>query len=377
MIAGHAGPLGYNARMHVVAAMSGGVDSSVAAALLQSDGHQVTGVFLRNGVHAGPAAARNKQGCCSIGDAQDAARVADLLDIPFYALDFAAEFDALIDDFAAAYAGGRTPNPCIACNRDLKLGRLLRFADGIGAEAIATGHYARSLERDGRAAVAIPADAHKDQTYVLFPLSQEQLRRTLFPLGDLTKTEVRAVARERSLPVHDKPDSMEICFVPGGDYRAVVAERAPEAVRPGPVLDARSGARVGEHAGVGSVTIGQRRGLGIAAASPLYVTRIDPATNTVLVGCRDDLLMREVDVAQWNDVAACIADGPLAGSARVRRNHTPQAATAERDAGADGAAIVVVRFRATVAAPAPGQALVLYDDAGAVLGGGWIVGSRR
>jgi tRNA-specific 2-thiouridylase len=224
--------------MHVLAAMSGGVDSSVAAALLVEAGHSVTGVFLRNGVTAGPRAASGKQGCCSVGDAADAARVADLLGIPFYSLDFSAGFDRIVADFARAYAEGRTPNPCVACNRDLKFGLLMRYADAIGADAVATGHYAAVEPRDGRMALRIPADRAKDQTYVLFPLGQEELRRTMFPLAAMTKSETRAYAARRGLPVAEKPESMEICFVPDGDYRAIVAARAPGAVVPGDVVDA-------------------------------------------------------------------------------------------------------------------------------------------
>src|SRR6185295_11625770 len=192
-------------------------------------GHDVTGVFLRNGVQAGPKAASGKQGCCSVGDAADAARVADVLGVPFYSLDFADGFERIVEDFARSYAAGRTPNPCVACNRDLKFGRLMRFADAIGADAVATGHYAAVEERAGRMALRVPADRAKDQTYVLFPLGQDELRRTLFPLAAMTKTETRAYAAERGLPVAEKPESMEICFVPDGDYRPVVAERVPAA----------------------------------------------------------------------------------------------------------------------------------------------------
>ncbi len=213
--------------MHVVVAMSGGVDSSVAAALLRADGHDVTGVFMRNGIAAGPAAKRARQGCCGIDDAADASRVAKILGVPFYALDHEAEFDRLIDGFAAEYAAGRTPNPCIVCNRDLKFGRLLEFADALGADAVATGHYARRERVGERFALARARDETKDQTYVLFPLSQAQIARSLFPLGDLTKPEVRAHAEQFGLPVAEKPESMEICFVPDGDYRAVVGAWAP------------------------------------------------------------------------------------------------------------------------------------------------------
>jgi tRNA-specific 2-thiouridylase len=339
-------------------------------------GHAVTGVFLRSGIEPGPRAAAGKQGCCSARDAQDAARVADLLEIPFYSLDFAAEFDGLIDGFAAEYARGRTPNPCIACNRDLKFGRLLQFADALGADRVATGHYAATEPHAGRVALRMPRDAAKDQTYVLFPLSQAQLSRTLFPLAERTKGDVRSAASERGLPVAEKPESMEICFVPGGDYRAVLAERAPGALVPGPIVDEASGEVVGTHPGVGAVTIGQRKGLGLGGGPARYVTRVDPAANRVLVGDRSGLLRREVEVSGWNAVAAPVPDPGqrLRGAARVRRNHRPTAASAERLPGDDRRLRVV--FDEPVGAPAPGQALVLYDEAGRVLGGGWIAASR-
>ncbi len=360
--------------MHVVVAMSGGVDSYVAAALLAREGHGVTGVFLRNGVAAGPRATSGKQGCCSVDDAHDAARVADLLGVPFYALDFAAEFDGIIADFAAEYARGRTPNPCVACNRDLKFGRLMSFASAVGADAVATGNYARIEDHAGRRALRVPRDRRKDQTYVLFPLEQAVLARTLFPLGELEKGDVRDVARAAGLPVHAKPESMEICFVPGGDYRTIVRERAPHALRPGPIVAADSGAVLGRHGGIGSVTIGQRKGLGIVAREPLYVTAIDVASNTVVVGRRAALLRRVVDVDGWNAVAAPPPRSPVRGRAKIRRNHPPQPAEI---VPLDGAGTrFTVSFDEPVAAPAPGQALVLYDDDGRVLGGGWITSSE-
>jgi tRNA-uridine 2-sulfurtransferase len=363
--------------MHVLVAMSGGVDSSAAAALLVDAGHQVTGVFLRNGVAAGPRAAAGKQGCCSVGDAADAARVADVLGVAFYSLDFADGFDRIVDDFVRSYAAGRTPNPCVLCNRDLKFGRLMEFADAIGADAVATGHYAAVADRGGRAGLRVPVDRAKDQTYVLFPLGQADLRRTVFPLADRTKLETRAFAARRGLPVADKPESMEICFVPGGDYREVVAARAPHALVPGDVVDEATGAVVGRHAGVGSVTIGQRRGLGVATGEPRFVARIDVARNAVIVGDAASVLRRRVRVAGWNAVAAA-APSPgeaVRGFAKVRRNHAPQPAEMRADPdGGDGAMRVV--FDEPVKAPAPGQALVLYDDAGFVLGGGWIAATE-
>lgn len=361
--------------MRVLAALSGGVDSAAAAALLLDAGHEVTGVFLRNGATAGPRAASGRQGCCSAGDAADAARVAEILGIPFYSLDFSREFGRIVEDFAHAYAAGRTPNPCVACNRDLKFGALAGFADSIGASAIATGHYAAREDACGRVALRVPADAAKDQTYVLFPLSQEQLRRTLFPLAALTKPEVRRLAAERGLPVAEKPESMELCFVPDGDYRGVVASRRPDAARAGDVVDERTGAVVGRHAGVATVTVGQRRGLGVAGARPVYVTSIDASANRVLVGGPERLERRVVLVDGWNPVSVPAPEPGtvLRGRAKVRRNHT--AAPAAARACGDGR--VSVEFDDPVRAPAPGQALVLYDDGGRLLGGGWIAGAPR
>jgi tRNA-specific 2-thiouridylase len=364
--------------MRVVVAMSGGVDSSVAAALLAESGHDVTGAYLRSGVEPGSRAARGKQGCCGAADALDAARVADLIGIPFYSLDFADGFDALVDEFAATYAAGRTPNPCIACNRDLKFGRLLRFADAVGADAVATGHYARVERHAGRIALRAARDARKDQSYVLFPLSQDHLGRSLFPLGELSKDEVRAAAAVRALPVSDKPESMEICFVPDGDYRAVVRERAPAAFAPGEYVDGATGDVVGRHAGVASVTVGQRRGLGVTGPEPRYVTGIDVARNRVRLGRAADLLRRDVLVDGWNAVAAPppVAGDALRGRARIRRNHAGAPATVVAESGSVDARRVGVRFDDPVRAPAPGQALVLYDDDGRVLGGGWIAPSE-
>lgn len=368
---------GYNRPVRVLLAMSGGVDSSTAATVLLDQGHDVTGVFLRSGVEPGPRAAAGRQGCCTATDAADAARVADRLSIPFYALDFSQGFDAIVRSFADAYAEGRTPNPCVACNRDLKFGRLLQFADALGADVVATGHYASIEERAGRLALRVPADRAKDQTYVLFPLSQDQLRRTVFPLSGWTKDAVRRRAEERGLPVADKPESMEICFVPGGDYRTVVAGLRPDALREGEIVDVRTGAVVGRHSGVGSVTIGQRRGVGVVSDAPVYVTSIDAPGNRVFVGVADGLLRRRVVVDGWNEVAvAAPHEGEsLRGLAKIRRNHEPAAAVATCRAGdgsAHGGRRVHVEFDEPVRAPAPGQALVLYDGDGRVLGGGWI-----
>ncbi|MCA8954058.1 MAG: tRNA 2-thiouridine(34) synthase MnmA, partial [Planctomycetes bacterium] len=257
--------------MRVLAAMSGGVDSSVAALLLQQQGHDVVGVFMRNGVTAGAA----EKSCCSASDARDAAVVADRLGIPFYSVDYAAEFGALIDHFAAEYRRGRTPNPCVLCNTQLKFGHLLRLADDLGAAAVATGHYARS--HDGRLLTA--RDAAKDQTYYLFGVGRAALQRALFPLGELDKPAVRELAADAGFKTAHKPESMEICFVTSGDYRDVVRARGGGG-RPGRFVDA-GGAEIGRHDGVDGFTVGQRRGLP-ALGAPHYVGRIDAASGDVM-----------------------------------------------------------------------------------------------
>ncbi|HEU4395114.1 MAG TPA: tRNA 2-thiouridine(34) synthase MnmA [Planctomycetota bacterium] len=360
----------------VLVCMSGGVDSSVAAALLRRDGHEVVGLFLRGaGGKGAPAPApgprRLPRGCCSAEDAADAARVADRLGIPFYASDFSDAFEGLVDAFVADYLRGRTPNPCVLCNRDLKFGKALAMARALGCDRVATGHYADAGPRDGRAGLRRARDAAKDQSYVLFPLSQDALGAALFPLGGLEKPAVRAVARDLGLPVADKPESQDLCFVPEGDYRAVLRARVGTALRPGNFED-RDGRVLGTHDGAGLFTVGQRRGLGIAAGGrPRFVTRIDADSGTVVLGEPGDLDARCVIAGGWNPVSAPApgpGDPPLDGAAKVRRGHAPQAA---RATGLGGGR-VRIEFREPVRAPAPGQAAVLYDGEGWVLGGGWI-----
>jgi tRNA-specific 2-thiouridylase len=347
-------------------AMSGGVDSSVAALLLKREGRDVVGVFMRSGV-AAPGGAERARTCCGVADAYDARRVADALGVPFYVLDFEEDFRKLIDGFCDAYDRGATPNPCILCNRDLKFGRLLAYADTVGAGAVATGHYARREARDGRVLLRRGADAAKDQSYVLFPLSQDQLGRTRFPLGDLTKAEVRSLAREAGLPVMDKPESMEICFVPGDDYRALLRERIPGRIREGELRHV-DGRVLGRHPGHQFFTIGQRHGLGVALGEPAYVVRIDPATNTVVLGGAEGLLSGGCTV---RDVVWGIAP-PTPGSERkaavqIRSQHRAAPAVVTALDG-DRAA---VRFGSPQRAVTPGQAAVFYEGE-VVLGGGWI-----
>jgi tRNA-specific 2-thiouridylase len=369
--------------MKVLVAMSGGVDSSVAAALLHGEGHEVVGLFLRGagGNDAAEPPGSRTRGCCSASDAADAARTADLLGIPFYAADFAKEFEGLVDGFTAEYLRGRTPNPCILCNRDLKFGRALEYAAALGCEAIATGHYARVDDGpDGRRRLGIARDVAKDQSYVLFPLSQQALARSVFPLAGWIKSDVRAEARRHGLPVAEKPESQDICFVPGGDYRVLLRGRTtegaetPAALRPGDLVD-EDGRRLGSHAGTAGFTVGQRRGLGLAGtAAPLFVTAIDPVRATVTVGPRRSLLSIAARVGGWNPVSAPTpaVGATLRGRARIRRMHEPVPAEAR---GLEDGGIEVV-FDQPVEAATPGQALVLYDEDGWVLGGGWIESAR-
>ncbi len=359
-------------REKVVVAMSGGVDSSVAAGLLHEQGYDVVGLFMRSGVEMpapadgsrSDASARSHQGCCSAADAADARLVAGMLGISFYALNFREDFDAIIDYFAAEYAAGRTPNPCIVCNSRLKFGKLLAYADAVGARCVATGHYARIGTRGGQPVLCRARDAAKDQSYALFGLNRGDLGRVLFPVGDLTKLQVRAEAQRLGLPVSDKPDSVEICFVPDDDYARVVRQRRPEAFVPGNVVD-EEGCVLGRHEGVPNFTIGQRRGLGIAAGKPIYVTRVDANTHEVTVGDADCLLSRTL-VA---DRANFLADVPSAFRADVKIRYLHTAAPAAVERLADG--VVRVTFDEPQRAVTPGQAVVFYE-ADVVLGGGWI-----
>jgi tRNA-specific 2-thiouridylase len=357
-------------RERVVVAMSGGVDSSVAALLEREAGRDVVGLFLRNGVTGDAHAARpGHQGCCSVEDAADARRVADALGIDFYALDYGGEFERLIESFVDDYAAGRTPSPCVLCNRWLKFGSLVAFARRIGASAVATGHYARISETPGGPRRLLrAADRAKDQSYFLAGLAPEQLAWCRFPVGGMTKDEVRARARAAGLRTAEKPESMEICFVPGGDYRTLVASRAPGAMREGEVVD-ESGAVLGRHGGHAAFTIGQRRGIGVAAAAPRYVTAIDPRRNLVVVGPRASLAKESLtaDRFVWTSRGAPPAGESIDCAAQIRHRHVPAPAIA--DALPDGR--VRVRFAAPVEAAAPGQAVALYDG-DVVLGGGFI-----
>ena len=353
----------------IVAAMSGGVDSSVAAALLarEATDDEVIGVWMRT--HGDlPEGYELSRSCCSPDAADDARRVAQILDIPFFILNVEREFGArVIDAFVDSYLEGATPNPCQACNQYIKFDELLkRGLAAYGADAVATGHYARLEHRDGRWRLMRAADADKDQTYFLWVLSQDQLTRTRFPLGDLTKPEVRAMAAELTLPTAQKPESQEICFVPLGDYRALLEERRGYAGDPGPIVDAR-GERVGTHTGYAHYTVGQRHGLGVALGEAVYVREVLPATNTVVIGRRDEVAQRSFTVDGARFTAGEPPTERFEASVRIR-HRAPDVPAEVTIVGRDR---FVVETAEPVWAPAPGQAAVLYD-ADECLGGGRI-----
>jgi len=350
-------------RDKVLVAMSGGVDSSAAAALLLEEGYDVVGVFMC--LRKGEGARAAPRACCSAADADDAARVADVLGIELVRLPVADAFEEIIENFAAEYARGRTPNPCVHCNARIKFARLFDVADSAGAKYLATGHYARMGSFDDEPGIMRAADRAKDQSYALFAVSRARLGRILFPIGGLEgKRQVRAIARRMGLTVHDKPDSQDVCFVPDGDYVALLRTRAPQALREGDIVNSR-GEVLGRHRGYGCYTIGQRRGLGVAAGRPRYVTRIDPATATVTIGPREEVLGSRLSAcgANWHRDVAPEFDATV----QIRYNHPGAAATVR----ITGPASFEVNFGQPVEAITPGQAAVVYIG-DRLLGGGWI-----
>jgi tRNA-specific 2-thiouridylase len=352
------------ARGRVIVGMSGGVDSSVAAALLVEQGYEVIGITMRLWTVPDAAALPGRQRCCSVEDVDDAVAVAQALGIPHYVLNFERRFQAdVVDYFVAEYARGRTPNPCLACNEHIKYRALLDHALAFDADFLATGHYARVVHGPDRHRLLRAVDEAKDQSYVLYTLGQAELARLLFPIGDYTKDAVRRIAAQRRLPVADKPDSEEICFVPGNDYRAFLAERLP--ARPGAMVDVTSGAVVGTHAGIAAYTVGQRKGLG-AFGAPRYVVGLDPAANLVLIGPDEALYARTARVERLRFTAGTRPAGPLRVAARIRYRSRPAPATLALDG--DGAEL---RFDTPQRAVTPGQAAVFYDGE-EVLGGGTI-----
>jgi tRNA-specific 2-thiouridylase len=347
--------------------MSGGVDSSVAAALLAEQGHDVIGLSMQ--LYDQSEGQTSFGSCCSLEDLYDARRVAAAINIPHYILNFERQFDEqVVSNFVREYTAGRTPLPCAHCNSDLKFATLADRARGFGADVVATGHYAR-VERgeDGRIALRRGVDAAKDQSYFLFSLTQEQLAAALFPVGELPKDEVREYARRRGLPVADKPDSQEICFIPDHDYRSFVTRNLPDAARGGAILD-EDGLVVGSHAGVHRFTVGQRKGLGLAShrGAPMYVLALRPADQQVIVGPKASLEQTRLTASGVNWHAAEPTSARRV-DAQIRHRHyaAPAAVRSLGDARAE------VIFDTAQLAITPGQAVVFYDD-DVVIGGGWI-----
>ena len=368
----------------IVLAMSGGVDSSVAAHLLRKAGHDVIGVFMRHGetspvACANPNAAQSadlpvlsprldhKQGCCSASDAEDARRVADRLDIPFYALNLESEFGRIMDYFTQEYTVGRTPNPCVMCNNWIKFGKLFDYADSVGAEFVATGHYAQLINSEAGQPPQLlrGLDADKDQSYVLFGIGRQYLSRMLLPVGMFQKPEIRALAGDLGLRVADKRDSQEICFVTSGKHDEFVRARREPVDTSGDIVTT-SGEVVGKHEGIERYTIGQRRGLRVALGDPRYVVRIEPDTRRVVLGEKHELAREELTANQTNWLTDPPGDS-FACAAQIRYNSSAQAAKATVLAGGR----LHVAFEDPCFGVAPGQAVVLYDG-DRVLGGGWI-----
>lgn len=392
--------------------MSGGVDSSVAAWLLREQGHDVVGLFMRHGqeplpcgagvppacaaataalqAKAGgtPAPQSGKQGCCTAADAADARRVADLLDIPFYAVNFQQEFDRIVDYFVTEYTAGRTPNPCIVCNIWLKFGRLFDYADSVGADYVATGHYARLVPTpNGEVALCRGLDELKDQSYVLFGIQRQLLPRLMFPIGEYRKEEIRAIAERLGLRVAAKRDSQEICFVPDQDHTRFIRQYRGPIDTSGEIVTT-DGTVVGRHDGFERFTIGQRKGLRVAFGEPRFVVRIEPDTHRVVIGTHEELARRELFAAGANWLVEKVQGSGF----RVQRGELCTSVPSEMRESTSFRANVKIRYRSQPAAAvveslpggrfhvcfdepcyaiAPGQAAVCYDG-DRVLGGGWI-----
>jgi tRNA-uridine 2-sulfurtransferase len=364
----------------IAVAMSGGVDSSTVAAMLCAEGHNVIGLTMQlwnqrrlAGREGMPEQVKGR--CCSIDDVYDARRVAEHIGIPYYVVNHEERFERdVVRPFVAEYLSGRTPIPCSLCNNHLKFDQLLVVARQIGADCVATGHYARVQYEDtrGRWLLRRPADRSKDQTYFLFGLTQEQLSRTLFPLGGMTKPEVRERAREHGLALAEKPDSQEICFVPGGDYKrfidAYLAESGESLPDTAGELVTASGEVIGEHTGIHNFTVGQRKGLGVATGSPLYVIQINGADKQVVVGSDEHLYSRTLRAHRVNLIAIDDLREPMRVSAKIRHRHEAAPAVLEKIAVDE----VLVTFDQPQRAITPGQAAVFYDG-DIVIGGGWIM----
>jgi tRNA-specific 2-thiouridylase len=363
----------------IAVAMSGGVDSSAVAAMLRSDGHNVVGLTMqlwnqrRLAGHEGiPESVQGR--CCSLDDVYDARRVAETIGIPYYVVNQEDRFERdVVRPFIDEYLSGRTPIPCSLCNNHLKFDQLLLVAQQIGADFLATGHYARVEfdEPTGRWLLKRPVDVAKDQTYFLFGLTQDQLSRTIFPLGEMTKPQVRELARSHGLALADKPDSQEICFVPGGDYKnflnAYLEEQGESLPDTAGELVTSDGRVIGEHGGIHNFTVGQRKGLGVATGSPLYVLQIKGNTRQVIVGTQEDLYSKTLRVNKINFISESPSE-PTRVQVKIRHRHQAALATLEMAAEDD----VLVTFDEPQRAVTPGQAAVFYDGE-VVVGGGWII----
>lgn len=360
----------------IVVAMSGGVDSSVAAALLKEEGHEVIGVTLKTR-NWNDSEGKKFGGCCGSTDFFDARSVAQTLGIAHYQFDYVDEFrSSVISYFKDSYMGGETPNPCIACNRYVKFDRLLKHAQALGADLLATGHYAR-IERGAEGYVLKKSiDANKDQSYVLYHLSQDILSKLRFPVGEYAKPQIRDIARKYRLITAEKPDSQEICFVPNNDYRAFIAGEIAEASRPTGPIRHIDGRLLGQHRGLPFYTIGQREGLGIAVGKPLYVVALEKDSNTLVVGDKDDVLSASMVVRGVSWVSGKAPDLPFPVSVKIRYKHREAPAILTRRFAAPSPVAgegpdVIVTFQESQSAVTPGQAAVFYDG-DAVVGGGVI-----